>query len=119
MSVIDTESMNRVDEAEIELQVEALRKKLTDELQMQAGIDAKTLKPSDTHGLAAAKKSELLRMAAALQTRSDYTEGDAFNKERQTELKEQRAEARAESVRKRAEQEKRMEEQRQRWESEK
>ena len=48
---------------------------------------AKSLKPSDTHALAAAKKSELNKMAAALGTRSDYTEGDAFNREKQEELR--------------------------------
>jgi len=92
---------------------------LTEELKKKSIIDAKLLKPSDTHGLAAAKKTELVKMAAALGTRSDYAEGDAFNKEKQLELKEQRAEARAETLRKRAEQEKKMEEQRARWEIEK
>ena len=86
---------------------------------MQTIIDAKKLKPSDTHGLAAAKKAELMKMATALRTRTDYTEGDAFNKEKQVELREQRAEARAEAMQKRVEQEKRMEEQRVRWENEK
>jgi len=110
---------DEIDEADIELQVEALRKKLMNELQTKASIDAKSLKPSDTHGLAAAKKTELRKMASALRTRTDYEEGDAFNKEKQEQLREQRNEARVAAVQKRAEQEKKMEEQRLRWESEK
>ena len=49
--------------------------------------NTKSLKPSDTHGIAAAKKVEMEKMARALGTRSDYTEGEAFDREKQEELR--------------------------------
>ncbi|KAI0270186.1 hypothetical protein BGY98DRAFT_274448 [Russula aff. rugulosa BPL654] len=61
-----------IEEDEIEQQVTALRERLLSML--PPPTSAKTLKPSDTHALAAAKKVELNKMAAALGTRSDYTE---------------------------------------------
>ena len=56
-----------------------LRTKLLAEA--NAHINAKGLKLSDTHGIAAAKKDELDKMARALGTRRDYNEGDAFDRE--------------------------------------
>ena len=76
-----SECVHRVDEAEIETQVSALRAKLL--ATMTGGPDVRSLKPSDRHGMAAAKKEELNKMAKALGTRSDYTEGDAFDREKQ------------------------------------
>ncbi|KAI9428684.1 hypothetical protein H4582DRAFT_1761514, partial [Lactarius indigo] len=76
------------EEDEIERQVTALRERLL--TMLPPPTIAKNLKPSDTHALAAAKKIELDRMAAALGSRSDYTEGDAFNKEKQEELRQKR-----------------------------
>lgn len=120
MSSFGTDVWKRVDEADIELQIDELRKKLLDELATQRDIiNAKTLKASDTHGIAKAKQAELMKMAAALRTRNDYSEGDAFNKEKQAELREARAEKRREGEEKKREQEKKMEEQRIRWEAEK
>ncbi|KAI0040701.1 cwf21-domain-containing protein, partial [Auriscalpium vulgare] len=77
-----------VDEEEIEKQVSTLREKLLSLL--PAAPSAKSLKPSDTHGLAAAKKIELNKMAAAFGTRSDYTEGAAFDREKQEEERRKR-----------------------------
>ena len=91
-----------LDEADIEAQVSALREKLLANLNKMA-INAKDLKPSDTHGIAAAKKEEMDRMARALGTRRDYTEGDAFNREKQEELKRKRAVDREERDRQREE----------------
>ncbi|KAI0068990.1 cwf21-domain-containing protein, partial [Artomyces pyxidatus] len=83
-----------VDEDEIEKQVSALRERLLKAL--PAPPSAKSLKASDTHGLAAAKKVELNKMAAALGTRSDYTEGAAFDREKQEEMRQRRLADRAE-----------------------
>ena len=65
----------RVEESKIEEEVDALREKLLASLAGAVG-PAKGLKPSDTHAIAAAKKSELDKMARALGTRHDYAEGD-------------------------------------------
>ena len=88
-------SLYRMEEELIETEVDALRKRLLENL---ATLDAsaKHLKTSDTHGRAAAKKAELEKMARALGTRSDYTEGAAFDREKQEEQKQQRAIERAE-----------------------
>lgn len=79
---------------------------------------AKSLKPSDTHGLAAAKKAELSKMAAALGTRRDYAEGEAFDREKQEEMKIQRAAQREERDARREEDRKKMQEQREKYEAE-
>ncbi|KAE9386805.1 cwf21-domain-containing protein [Gymnopus androsaceus JB14] len=71
-----------LEEEEIEKQVDALRTKLNANLAAHVP-SAKSLKPSDTHGIALAKKSELDRMARALGTRRDYSEGEAFDREKQ------------------------------------
>ena len=80
-----TDSTCSVDEEEIEKQVSELHSKLL--ATMTTGPDVRSLKPSDRHGMAAAKKEELNKMARALGTRSDYTEGEAFDREKQEELK--------------------------------
>lgn len=76
-----------MDEAKIEEEVNALRSKLLANLSMAAAADAKNLKSYDTHGLAAAKKVELNKMARAFGTRDGYVEGDAFDREKQEEHK--------------------------------
>ena len=80
----------RLDEDKIEEEVSALRTKLLANLAAMA-TDVRSLKPSDRHGLAAAKKEELSKMARAFGTRSDYAEGEAFDREKQEELKLRRA----------------------------
>ncbi|KAI0036000.1 hypothetical protein K488DRAFT_28959, partial [Vararia minispora EC-137] len=77
-----------VDEDETEKQVGALREKLLATLALSK--PAKSLKLSDTHGMAAAKKAEMNRMAAALGTRRDYAEGEAFDREKQEEQRQRR-----------------------------
>ncbi|KAJ7591262.1 cwf21 domain-containing protein, partial [Mycena floridula] len=74
-----------IDEDQIEEQVSALRHKLLANLATVA--PTKGLKPTDTHGMAAAKKIEMDKMARAFGTRRDYEEGDAFNREKQEEDK--------------------------------
>jgi len=90
-------------EEEIEKEVEALRTRLLQNLDSIGPTPAKALKLSDTHGLAAAKKEELSKMARAFGTSSNYTEGDAFNREKQDQLRVQRAVDREESDRHREE----------------
>ncbi|KAJ6629240.1 cwf21 domain-containing protein, partial [Mycena sp. CBHHK59/15] len=75
-----------VDEDKIEEQVGALREKLLANLASMNPTAGK-IKPADTHALAAAKKSELSKMANAFGTRANYVEGDAFNREKQEEIK--------------------------------
>ncbi|EAU84548.2 pre-mRNA-splicing factor CWC21 [Coprinopsis cinerea okayama7 len=103
-----------IDEAEIEKQVSALREKLLANLSSSIK-NPRSLKPSDTHAIAAAKKVELERMAKALGTRSDYQEGDSFDREKQEELKLKRIAEREERERQRAEERRNMEEQRRKW----
>lgn len=110
--------MNRLEEAEIEVKVAALREELLADLASLA-TSAKKLKASDTHAIAAAKKVELDKMARALGTRRDYTEGDAFDREKQEDNKRIRLIEREERDKKREEDRARMQKQRQRWETEK
>ena len=105
------------EEDEIERQVTALRERLLSML--PPPTSAKSLKPSDTHALAAAKKLELNKMATALGTRSDYTEGDAFNREKQEELRQKRMIEREERDQRREEERRRLAEQKEKWEQEK
>ncbi|KAM6492335.1 cwf21 domain containing protein, partial [Amanita muscaria] len=91
-----------IDEDEVEKQVSALREKLLNNLAAFAPAP-KSLKSSDTHALAAAKKSELERMARALGTKVDYQEGDAFDREKQEEMKMKRIAEREERERKKQE----------------
>lgn len=118
LSSLINASFNRLDNAEIESQVTALRKKLLEDLASLAA-PAQKLKASDTHAIAAAKKTELDKMARALGTRRDYTEGDAFDREKQAEKKRIRIIEREERDKKREEERARMQEQRERWEAEK
>ncbi|KDQ64772.1 hypothetical protein JAAARDRAFT_102844, partial [Jaapia argillacea MUCL 33604] len=92
---------NGIDEEKIEEEVNALRAKLLATL--TTATSAKQLKASDTHGIAVAKKTELTKMAVALGTRADYTEGEAFDREKQDELKAKRLVEREERERKREE----------------
>ena len=109
---------NRLEETEIEDKVAALREELLENLASLA-TSAKNLKSSDTHAIAAAKKTELDKMARALGTRRDYAEGEAFDREKQEENKRIRLVEREERDKKRGEERARMQEQRQRWEAEK
>ncbi|KAF8137364.1 hypothetical protein EV363DRAFT_1293633 [Boletus edulis] len=107
-----------LEEAEIESKVAALREELLADLASLA-TSAKNLKSSDTHAIAAAKKTELDKMARAFGTRRDYTEGEAFDREKQEENKRIRLIEREEREKKREEERAKMQEQRQRWEVEK
>ncbi|KAH8106264.1 pyridoxal phosphate-dependent transferase [Cristinia sonorae] len=105
-----------IDEDKIEEEVSALRAKLL--ASMSSAVDPKNLKPSDTHGIAAAKKEELSRMARALGTRKDYVEGDAFDREKQEQIKMKRMAEREERDRQRDEERARMQAQKEKWEAE-
>jgi serine/arginine repetitive matrix protein 2 len=78
-----------MEEEIIEKAVDELRSKLLAKLSVDVA-DAKNLKSYDTHGLAAAKKVELNKMARAFGTRAGYVEGDAFDREKQEEHKRKR-----------------------------
>ncbi|KAG1753777.1 pyridoxal phosphate-dependent transferase [Suillus paluster] len=106
-----------LDEATITTRVEELRTTLNKDLASLAP-SVKKLKPSDTHGIAAAKKAELDKMARALGTRSNYTEGEAFDREKQEENKMRRMVEREERDRKREEERSKVMEQKQKWEAE-
>lgn len=108
---------NNIPEEDIEREVSKLRAQLTEAAQ-KAPTSAKNLKPTDTHGLAAAKKEELSKMARALGTSVNYVEGDAFNREKQEELRRQRAVEREENDRRREEARLKREEDSKRWEAE-
>src|SRR5882724_11130214 len=103
-----------MDEETIQTEVEALRKRLLENLATLAP-SAKHLKLSDTHGRAVAKRSELDRMGRALGMRPDYTEGAAFDREKQEELKQQRAIDRAERDRQREDEHEKREKEKERW----
>ncbi|KAF8204918.1 cwf21 domain-containing protein [Pholiota molesta] len=106
-----------LDESEIEAQVDQLRQKLLANLSASA-LPTRGLKPSDTHGMAAAKKAELSKMARALGTRADYQEGEAFDREKQEENRIKRIAEREERERSRAEHKAKMTEQKAKWEEE-
>ena len=95
-----------------------MRTKLLSQLVSTTIADAKSLKVSDTHALAAAKKAELNKMARALGTSHDYSEGDAFDREKQEELRLKRQVEREERDRRREEERKKADEKRQKWEAE-
>ncbi|KAJ7117360.1 cwf21 domain-containing protein [Mycena crocata] len=99
-----------LDEDKIEEQVGALRDKLLANLAAM-GPPAGRIKSSDTHALAAAKKTELSKLANAFGTRSNYVEGDAFNREKQEEFRAQKAIEREERDRRRDAERVRMDEQ--------
>lgn len=106
----------RLDEADIDKNVDELRQKLLANLASTPG--SQSLKPTDTHGMAAAKKIEVARMARALGTRHDYQEGEAFDREKQELNKLKRISEREEREKKRAEDKVRMAEQKAKWELE-
>ena len=74
--------LHRVDEDEIELQTEALRKKL---LAGNANGDKSTakgqLKPHQVHEMAAAKIEESEKLRKALGIREDYEEGSHWKRQ--------------------------------------
>ena len=73
----------RVDEDEIELQTEALRKKLTAGSSAEGGKNGgrSQLKPHQVHELAAAKIEESEKLRKALGIREDYEEGSHWKKQ--------------------------------------
>ncbi|EJT97669.1 cwf21-domain-containing protein, partial [Dacryopinax primogenitus] len=77
-----------VDDEEVQRRVAELRDKLTNDMSGIAPTPVKSLKPSDTHAIAAAKKAELEKMSRALGTQS-YVEGEAFNRELQEERRQE------------------------------
>ncbi|GJJ07367.1 hypothetical protein Clacol_001569 [Clathrus columnatus] len=97
-------------------EVDTLRKRLVENMSI-LDSSAKNLKLTDTHGRAAAKKVEIDKMARALGTRSDYTEGEAFDREKQEELKQQRAIERVERDRRREEEREKREREKEKWEA--
>lgn len=116
LSASSNPHISRVDEADIEKQVDELRQKLLANLASSTG--SQSLKPTDTHGMAAAKKIEVARMARALGTRPDYQEGDAFDREKQELNKLKRIAEREEREKRRVGDKARMAEQKAKWESE-
>ncbi|CAE6532027.1 unnamed protein product, partial [Rhizoctonia solani] len=106
-----------IPEDNIQEEVSKLRERLTAEM-TKAPISAKNLKPTDTHGMALAKKEELNKMAKALGTSRDYVEGDAFNREKQEELRRQRAVEREGNDRRKEEARQKREEENKRREAE-
>ena len=78
---LHTESGGRsVDEDEIEVQVEALRKKLTAEAD-GAKASARGFKSHQVHEIAAAKIEESEKLRKALGIREDYEEGSHWKKQ--------------------------------------
>lgn len=108
--------MYRMDEDAINQEVDELRERLLKNLS-SLDSSAKQLKLTDTHGRAAAKKTELDKMARALGTRSDYTEGEAFDRDKQEEYRQQRAIERAERDRRRDEEREKREKEKEKWEA--
>ncbi|KIO19258.1 hypothetical protein M407DRAFT_11490 [Tulasnella calospora MUT 4182] len=106
------------DQDYIDGRVYALREKLLKEAEEaeKSGKPGRkppvSLRPNDTHAMAAAKKVEVEKMARAFGTSSNYQEGDAFNREKQEELRQQRAVERAERDKKREEEQEARERQR-------
>lgn len=82
---------------EIEARVDALRARLRErqDAVCPSHQETKSLRPSDTHALGAAKKLEREKMERALRIRPDYVEGEAFSPEIQERRKMERKEERA------------------------
>ncbi|KAH9824767.1 hypothetical protein DFH28DRAFT_1016106 [Melampsora americana] len=80
-----------LDESLIEIQVNELRTTLLSE---QLGKEKLTLKPHQTHELAALKAKENDKFRVAMGVQSSYVEGEAFNKEIQLQKKQQAIEER-------------------------
>ncbi|KAJ1311018.1 hypothetical protein OPQ81_009524 [Rhizoctonia solani] len=108
---------NNIPEENIEAEVSKLREQLMASV-TNVPTSAKNLKPTDTHGMALAKKQELDKMARALGTSANYVEGDAFNREKQEELRRQRAIEREENDRRKEENRQKREEENKRREAE-
>ena len=113
-SFTKTTSRNSIEGDQIEEQVNLLREKLLKNLANMAP-PAKTLKASDTHAIAVAKKAELSKMASALGTSPGYQEGEAFDREKQEEKRRRRMIERQERERKREEDRGRIQAQRAKW----
>lgn len=74
--------LRRVDEDEIEVQTDALRKKLTSNSGNTLKLDKKgQFKPHQVHELAAAKIEESEKLRKALGISKDYEEGSHWNKQ--------------------------------------
>ncbi|MCJ1312019.1 RNA-splicing factor [Agyrium rufum] len=70
-----------VDEDKIETQTEALRKKLTVDMNKPSKATVKGLKPHQVHELAAAKIEESEKLRKALGIREDYEEGSHWKRQ--------------------------------------
>ncbi|KAF8076130.1 hypothetical protein FPV67DRAFT_1649132 [Lyophyllum atratum] len=121
-AILEHESKRKVEVKCLELQLE-LEDNGDDEDKIEEkpalAPSAKSLKLSDTHGLALAKKAELSKMARAFGTRSDYQEGEAFDREKQEEIKIRKMAEREERDRKKEEDRIKYQEQKAKWEAEK
>jgi len=80
ISHIGTDVYPRFDEDEIEAQCDALRKKLTAEMN-GSKTSARGLKSHQVHELAAAKIEESEKLRKALGIREDYEEGSHWKKQ--------------------------------------
>lgn len=78
-----TTNLHSVDEDDIDVQCEALRRKLQDERKAgkDAGPDARKLKSHQVHDLAKAKNEESERLRKALGISADYEEGSHWRKQ--------------------------------------
>jgi hypothetical protein len=76
-----TDESCRVDEEEIELQTEALRKKLLKESERGVGLNRKGLKMHQVHELAEAKIKQDDRFRSALGISKNYEEGSHWKKQ--------------------------------------
>jgi hypothetical protein len=88
-----------IGEEEIEEQVASLRRRLLEAASHAQGSgysreETRALRPSDTHALGAAKADETDKMSRALGIRSNYREGDAFDRDLQEKNKLERIEER-------------------------
>ncbi|KAF8245098.1 cwf21-domain-containing protein [Wilcoxina mikolae CBS 423.85] len=76
-----------LDEEEITMRVEALRKKLLAEIDKATKIDARGLKPHQVHELAAAKMVESERLRNALGISKDYEEGSHWRRQEEEKMR--------------------------------
>ncbi|THH17606.1 hypothetical protein EW146_g3234 [Bondarzewia mesenterica] len=114
-AILEHERKRKVEIKCLELQLE-LEEKEIDEEESERQVTA--LRERLLLTMAALKKMELTKMASALGTRTDYTEGDAFDKEKQEEARIKRLAEREEREGRREEERKRFTEQKEKWEQE-
>lgn len=83
------EEEDKLDEDEIAEQVDALRRKLLEEVNNTQRIDAKGLKPHQVHELAAVKMVESERLRNALGISKDYEEGSHWRRQEEDKIRRQ------------------------------